>query len=104
MSITKTEASPLSVQPYLSYTRREKSLTTYLNAGLVVRLLDYADVVWRDQPGLTTQMKQLQSFQSHIAKKIVKGKVTSAEGYIRGVLVRIGVVLCNTDVVTANLC
>jgi len=47
--------------------------------GLFLPHLDYADIIWGDQPGLTTQMKQLQSFQSGIAKKIVKGKVTSAE-------------------------
>jgi len=41
--------------------------------------IDYADIVWGDQPALTTQMKQLQSFQGRIAKKIIKGKVTSAE-------------------------
>ena len=78
----------------------EKSLTAYFN-GLVLPHLDYADIVWGDQPGLTTQMKQLQSFQNRIAKKIVKGKVTSAEALtslqgshcMLGVLV-IGVVLC----------
>ena len=38
------------------------------------------NVVWGDQPGLTTQMKQLlQSFQNRFAKKIVKAKMTSAE-------------------------
>ena len=38
------------------------------------------NVVWGDQPGLTTQMKQLlQSFQNRFAKKIVKAKVSSAE-------------------------
>ena len=56
----------------------EKTLTAYFN-GLVLPHLDYADVIWGDQPGLTTQMKQLQSFQNRIAKKIVKGKMTSAE-------------------------
>ena len=50
----------------------------YFN-GLVLPHLDYADVVWGDQPGLTTQMKQLQSFQNRFAKKIVKAKVASAE-------------------------
>ena len=59
--------------------RDEKSLTAYFYNGLVLPHLDYADVVWGDQPGLTTQMKQLQSFQNRIAKKIVKGKMTSAE-------------------------
>ena len=56
----------------------EKRLTAYFN-GLFLPHLDYADVVWGDQPGLTTQMKQLQSFQNRIAKKISKGKMTSAE-------------------------
>ncbi|KAK2556928.1 hypothetical protein P5673_021147 [Acropora cervicornis] len=51
---------------------------TYFN-GLVLPHLDYADVVWGDQPGLTTQMKQLQSFQNRIAKKISKEKMTSAD-------------------------
>jgi len=60
----------------------EKSLTAYFN-GLVLPHLDYTDIVREDQPGLTTQMKQLQSFQNHIAKKIVKGKVTSAEALLQ---------------------
>ena len=32
------------------------------NRSLMSYDLDYVDVVWGDQPGLTTQMKQLQSF------------------------------------------
>ena len=68
----------LSVFNRIYHMLDEKSLTAYFN-GLVLPHLDYADVVWGDQPGLTTQMKQLQSFQNRIAKKIVKGKVTSAE-------------------------
>ena len=56
----------------------KRRLQVYFN-GLVLPHLDYADVVWGDQPGLTTQMKQLQSFQNRFAKKIVKAKVTSAE-------------------------
>ena len=52
----------------------------YFN-GLVLpyAYLDYPDVVRGDQPGLTTQMKQLQSFQNRFAKQIVKANVTSAE-------------------------
>ena len=46
---------------------------------LMLPHLDYADGVWGDQPGLITQMKQLQSFQNRFAKKIVKPKVTLAE-------------------------
>ena len=68
----------LSVFNRIYHMLDEKSLTAYFN-GLVLPHLDYADIVWGDQPGLTTQMKQLQSFQNRIAKKIVKGKVTSAE-------------------------
>ena len=56
----------------------KKNFTAYFN-GLVLLHLDYADIIWGDQAGLTIQMKQLQSFQSRIAKKIVRGKVTSAE-------------------------
>ena len=40
----------------------KRSLMAYFN-GLVLPNLDYADVFSGDQPGLTTQMKQLQSFQ-----------------------------------------
>ena len=68
----------LSVFNRIYHMLDEKSLTAYFN-GLVLPHLDYADVVWGDQPGLTTQMKQLQSFQNRIAKKISKGKMTSAE-------------------------
>ena len=68
----------LSVFNRIYHMLDEKSPTAYFN-DLVLPHLDYADVVWGDQPGLTTQMKQLQSFQNRIAKKIVKGKVTSAE-------------------------
>ena len=68
----------LSVFNRIYHMLDEKSLTAYFN-GLVLPHLDYADVVWGDQPGLTTRMKQLQSFQNRIAKKISKGKMTSAE-------------------------
>ena len=68
----------LSVFNRIYHMLAEKSLTAYFN-DLVLPHLDYADVVWGDQPGLTTQMKQLQSFQNRIAKKISKGKMTSAE-------------------------
>ena len=47
----------------------KRSLMAYFN-GLVLPHLDYADVVRRDQPGLATQMKQLQYFQTRFAKKI----------------------------------
>ena len=56
----------------------KRHLIVYFN-GLVLPHLNYADVVGGDKPGLTTQMKHLQSFQNRFAKKIVKAKVTSAE-------------------------
>ena len=57
----------------------QKSLTAYFS-GLLLPHLEYAEkFVWGDQPGLTTQMKQLQSFQNRFAKKIFKSKVSSAE-------------------------
>ena len=65
-------ASPVSVQP--NHMLGEERLTAYFN-DLVPPHLDYAEIVWGDQPGLATQMKQLRSFQSRIAKRIVKGKV-----------------------------
>lgn len=51
----------------------KRSLTAYFN-GLVLPHLDYTDIVWGDQTGLTTRMKQLQSFQNRFAIKIVKAK------------------------------
>ena len=68
----------LSVFNRIYHMLDQKSLTAYFN-GLVLPHLDYADIVWGDQPGLTTQMKQLQSFQNRFAKKIVKSKVSLAE-------------------------
>ena len=41
--------------------------------------LDYADTIWGDQPGLTTEMQQLLAFQNWFAKKIAIGKLSSAE-------------------------
>ena len=56
----------------------KRSLTAYFN-GLVLPHLDYTDIVWGDQTGLTTRMKQLQSFQNRFAIKIVKAKVKTDE-------------------------
>lgn len=53
----------------------KRSLIAYFN-GIVLPHLDYADVVWGDQPGLTTQIKQSHFFQNRCAK-IVKAKATS---------------------------
>ena len=50
----------------------------YFN-GLVLPHLDYADTVWGDQPGVKSEMEQLQAFQNRFAKKIEGGKLSSAE-------------------------
>ena len=56
----------------------KRSLSAYFN-GLVLPHLDYTDIVWGDQAGLTTRVKQLQSFQNRFAIKIVKAKVKTDE-------------------------
>lgn len=56
----------------------KRSLTAYFS-GPVLPHLYYAYIVWGDQSGLTTQMKQLQPFQNRFAKKDCKGKSESAE-------------------------
>ena len=50
----------------------------YFN-GLVLPHCDYADIVWGDQPGLKSEMEQLQAFQNRFAKKIDGIKQLSAE-------------------------
>ena len=40
---------------------------------------DYADIVWGDQPGLKSEMEQLQAFQNRFAQKIDGSKQSSAE-------------------------
>ena len=77
-SLSQKLGHRLSVFNRIYHMLDKRSLMAYFN-GPVLPHLDYADVVWGDQPGLTTQMKQLQSLQNHFAKKIVKAKVTSAE-------------------------
>ena len=53
----------------------KRSLSAYFN-GLVLPHLDYADIVWGDQPGLTTQMKQLQYnlFKIALQKRLLRQK------------------------------
>jgi len=68
----------LSVFNRIYHMLDKRNLMAYFD-GLVLPQLDYADLFWGDQTGLTTQMKQVQSFQNGSAKKIVKAKVTSAE-------------------------
>ena len=77
-SLLQTLGHRLSVFNRIYHMLDQKSLISNFN-GLVLPHLDYADIVWGDQPGLTTQIKQLQSFQKRFAKKIVKLKMSSAE-------------------------
>ena len=65
----------LSVFNRIYHMLDEKSLTASFN-GLILPQLDYADVVCGDQPGLslTTQMKQLQSFQIALQRRFQRGK------------------------------
>ena len=41
--------------------------------------LDYADTIWGDQSGLTSEMQQVMAFQNWFDKKIASGKLSSAE-------------------------
>lgn len=65
----------LSVFNHFYHMLDKRSLTAYFS-GPVLPHLYYAHIVWGDQSGLTTQMKQLQPFQNRFAKKIVKVKVS----------------------------
>ena len=56
----------------------QKSRLAYYN-GLVLPYLDYADIVWGDQPGLKSEMDQLQGFQNKFAKKVLRKNVSSKE-------------------------
>ena len=56
----------------------KRTRLAYFN-GLVLPHLDYADTVWGDQPGLKSDIQQLQAFQNRFAKKIAGGNLSSAE-------------------------
>ena len=55
-----------------------KSRIAYYN-GLVLPHLDYGDILWGDQPGLKSEMEQLQAFQNKFARKVLGKKVSSKE-------------------------
>ena len=63
----------LSVFNRIYHMLDQKSLTAYFN-GLVLPHLDYADIVWGDQPGLTTQMNVYNSFKIALRRRSVKQK------------------------------
>ena len=51
----------------------KRRLIVYFN-GLVLPHLNYADVVWGDQPGLTTQLKPIAVFSKSLCKEDCKGE------------------------------
>ena len=55
-----------------------KSRIAYYN-GLVLPHLDYGEILWDDQPGLKSEMEQLQAFQNKFARKVLGKKVSSKE-------------------------
>ena len=58
----------ISVFNHMSHMLDEKTRLAYYN-GLVLPHLDYADIVWGDEPGLKSEMEQLQGFQNKFGKK-----------------------------------
>ena len=56
----------------------QKTRFAYYN-GLVLSHLDYPDFIWGGQPGLKSEMEQLQGFQNTFAKKVFGKKVSSEE-------------------------
>ena len=56
----------------------KRTRLAYFN-GLVLPHLDYADTVWGNQPGLKSDMQQLQAFQNRFAKKTTGGNLSSVE-------------------------
>ena len=77
-SLLRKLAHRLSVFNRILHILDKKTLIAYFN-GLALPHLDNADIVLGDQPGLSTEMKQLQAFQNRFAKKIEGGKLTSAD-------------------------
>lgn len=54
----------------------EKTRLAYYNS-LVLPHLHYADIIRGDQPGLKSEMEQLQAFQNKFAKKVYGKKASS---------------------------
>ena len=68
----------LSVFNRISHMLDRRTRMAYFN-GLVLPDCDYADIIWGDQPGLKSEMEQLQTFQNRFTKKIDGSKQSSAE-------------------------
>ena len=65
----------------ISHILDKRTRLAYFN-GLVLSHLDYADAIWGDQPGLASEMQQLQAFQNRFAKRIAGSKLSSAEALV----------------------
>ena len=46
---------------------------------MVLPHLDYADILWGDQPGTKSEMEQLQAFQTKFGRKVLGRKVSSRD-------------------------
>ena len=68
----------LSVLNRILHMLDKRTRLAYFN-GLILPHLDYADTVWGDQPGLKSEMQQLQAFQNRFTTKIAGGNLSSAE-------------------------
>ena len=68
----------LSVFNRISYMLDRRTRMACFN-GLVLSHCDYAGIVWGGQPGLKSEMEQLQAFQTRFAKKTDGSKQSSAE-------------------------
>ena len=77
-NLVKKLGHRISVFNRISHMLDQKTRLAYYN-GLVLPHLDYADIVWGDQPGLKSEMEQLQGFQNKFAKKVIGKNVSSKE-------------------------
>ena len=77
-NLVKKLGHRISVFNSISHMLDQKTRLAYYN-GLVLPHLDYADIVWGDQPGLKSEMEQLQGFQNKFAKKVLGKNVSSKE-------------------------
>lgn len=77
-NLVKKLGHRISVFNRISHMLDQKTRLAYYNS-LVLPHLDYADIVWGDQPGLKSEMEQLQGFQNKFAKKVIGKNVSSKE-------------------------
>ena len=69
-NLVKKLGHRISVFNRISHMLDRKTRLAYYN-GLVLPHLDYADIVWGDQPGLKSEMEQLQGFQNICTEQLL---------------------------------